>query len=208
MQSDARHYITKIKAILVCNVSAPMVYIKYQPAPKYHTKGCSRSFADSPGARTLVFAAFGPFHSCEFRASIARTPFCAILWRSPKIYTLSVLVLERRHVLLWHWDQQARPTTTRQQNAWAKPPKKGRQKSLLDGKNPGQLRCADKPILWVPIRRGGSEDLHRKAGKLTQDRTSADVDRRCFGAYGPIFCCQSTLMQEVSGKKGPGKDNT
>ena len=55
-----------------------------QPAPKYHTKGCSRSFADSPGARTLVFAAFEPFHSCEFRASIARTPFRAILWRSPK----------------------------------------------------------------------------------------------------------------------------
>ena len=55
-----------------------------QPAPKYHTKGCSRSFADSPGARTLVFAAFEPFHSCEFRGSIARTPFCAILWRSPR----------------------------------------------------------------------------------------------------------------------------
>ena len=58
----------------------------FQPAPKYHTKGCSRSFADSPGARTLVFAAFEPFHSCEFRASIARTPFCAILWRSPSFF--------------------------------------------------------------------------------------------------------------------------
>ena len=46
-----------------------------QPAPKYHTKGCSHSSVDSPGARTLVFAAFEPFHSCEFRASIARTPF-------------------------------------------------------------------------------------------------------------------------------------
>ena len=57
----------------------------FQPAPKYHTKGCSRSFADSPGARTLVFAAFEPFHSCEFRASIARTAFCAILWRSPNV---------------------------------------------------------------------------------------------------------------------------
>ena len=55
-----------------------------QPAPKYHTKGCSRSSGDSPGARTLVFVAFEPFSSCEFRASIARTPFCAILWRSPK----------------------------------------------------------------------------------------------------------------------------
>ena len=56
-----------------------------QPAPKYHTKGCSRSSVDSPGARTLVFAAFEPFSSCEFRASIARTPFCVILWCSPKI---------------------------------------------------------------------------------------------------------------------------
>ena len=32
-----------------------------QPAPKYHTKGCSRSSVDSPGARTLVFAAFIEF---------------------------------------------------------------------------------------------------------------------------------------------------
>ena len=55
-----------------------------QPAPKYHTKGCSHSSADSPGARTLVFAAFEPFHSCEFGASIARTPFCVILWRFPR----------------------------------------------------------------------------------------------------------------------------
>ena len=54
-----------------------------QQAPKYHTKGCSHSFADSPEARTLVFAAFEQFQSWEFRASIARTPFCAILWRSP-----------------------------------------------------------------------------------------------------------------------------
>ena len=35
--------------------------------------------------RTLVFAAFEQFPSHEFRASIARTPFCAILWRSPTI---------------------------------------------------------------------------------------------------------------------------
>ena len=51
----------------------------FQPTPKYHTKGCSHSSADSPGARALVFAAFEPFHSCEFRASIARTSFSAIL---------------------------------------------------------------------------------------------------------------------------------
>ena len=56
-----------------------------KPAPKYHTKGCSHSSADSPGARTLVFAAFEPFHSREFRTSIARTPFCAMLWRSPSL---------------------------------------------------------------------------------------------------------------------------
>ena len=30
------------------------------------------------------FAAFQPFSGGDFRASIARTPFCAILWRSPK----------------------------------------------------------------------------------------------------------------------------
>ena len=30
------------------------------------------------------FVAFEQFHRCEFRASIARTLFCAILWRSPK----------------------------------------------------------------------------------------------------------------------------
>ena len=56
-----------------------------QPAAKYHTKGCSRSSVDSPGARTLVFAAFESLSSCEFRASIARTPFCAIHWRSPDV---------------------------------------------------------------------------------------------------------------------------
>ena len=57
--------------------------IQTQPAPKYHTKGCSRSSAESPGARTLVFVAFEPFLGADFRASLARTPFCAILWRSP-----------------------------------------------------------------------------------------------------------------------------
>ena len=31
------------------------------------------------------FAAFEPLSSHEFRASIARTPFCAILWRSPTV---------------------------------------------------------------------------------------------------------------------------
>ena len=69
-------------------IAAISVAISTQQTPKYHTKGCSRSSEsrssiDSPGARTLVFAAFQPFSSCEFRASIARTPFCAILWRSP-----------------------------------------------------------------------------------------------------------------------------
>ena len=56
---------------------------KSQPAPKYHTKGCSHSSADSPGARTLVLVACEPFLGAEFRASIVRTPFCAVLWRSP-----------------------------------------------------------------------------------------------------------------------------
>ena len=42
-------------------LSAIAIAIFFQPAPKYHTKGCSRSSADSPGAWTLVFAAFEPF---------------------------------------------------------------------------------------------------------------------------------------------------
>ena len=42
--------------------NAPKFSKKFsQPAPKYHTKGCSRSSVDSPGARTLVFVAFEPF---------------------------------------------------------------------------------------------------------------------------------------------------
>ena len=63
---------------------------KFQPAPKYHTKGCSHSSADSPGARTLVFVAFEPFLGAEFPTSIARTPFCTILWRSPKIFKIAL----------------------------------------------------------------------------------------------------------------------
>ena len=77
------------------------VILFFQPAPKYHTKGCSRSFADSPGARTLVFAVFEPFHSCEFRASIARTLFCAILCRSPIFCTfVPVLSGTKKRVFL------------------------------------------------------------------------------------------------------------
>ena len=76
-----------------------------QPAPKYHTKGCSRSSADSLGARTLVFAAFESFHSCKFRSSIARTPFCAILWRSPNHdahnFWLSADTLQLLHRFVW-----------------------------------------------------------------------------------------------------------
>ena len=53
------------------------------PAPKYHTKGCSRSSVDSPGVRTLVFVASEPFLGADVRVSIAGTPFCAILWCSP-----------------------------------------------------------------------------------------------------------------------------
>ena len=63
----------------VCGAMPPVRKILLtflSPAPKYHTKGCSRSSVDSPGARTLVFAAFEPFSSCGFWASIARnTPF-------------------------------------------------------------------------------------------------------------------------------------
>ena len=71
------------KFLSLCSVGQKKSRYLDQPAPKYHTKGCSRSSAASPGARTLVFTAFESFSSCELRASIARTPFCAILWRSP-----------------------------------------------------------------------------------------------------------------------------
>ena len=39
---------------------------KFQPAPKYHTKGCSHLSVDSPRARTLVFAAGEPFLAANF----------------------------------------------------------------------------------------------------------------------------------------------
>ena len=80
----------------------PPIVLLLQPAPKYHTKGCSRSSGDSPGARTLVFPAFETFSSCEFRASIARTPFCAILLRSPA-----------NLAKIWSYTYQARKKSTK-----------------------------------------------------------------------------------------------
>ena len=76
----------------------------FQPAPKYHTKGCSRSSAESPGARTQVLTAFESFSNCEFQTSIARTPFCAILWRSPSIAVVfNILCLVSLVVVLRNW---------------------------------------------------------------------------------------------------------
>ena len=43
------------------NLRAP-----HQPAPKYHTKGCSRSSVDSLGAQTLFFAALSHFLATNF----------------------------------------------------------------------------------------------------------------------------------------------
>ena len=48
-----------------------------QPAPKHHTKGCSHWFGDSPGARTLVFAALLPFLAVVFGPQKPRTPLCS-----------------------------------------------------------------------------------------------------------------------------------
>ena len=51
--------------------------VTQQPAPKYHTKGCSRSFADSPGARTLVFVRSGKLQNESFpNFSNFRPEFC------------------------------------------------------------------------------------------------------------------------------------
>ena len=63
--------------------NAPKIMKKYLPAPKHHIKECSHSSVDSPGARTLFFCSIWSISSCGFRASIACTPFCAILGRSP-----------------------------------------------------------------------------------------------------------------------------
>ena len=35
--------------------------------------------------------------------------------------------------------------------------------------------CAEKPMSWVPIGRGGSEDFHRKRGKIAENRTLTDL---------------------------------
>ena len=47
---------TRLKGLLAASFRARTHThaILVQPAPKYHTKGCSHSSADSPGARTLV----------------------------------------------------------------------------------------------------------------------------------------------------------
>ena len=81
----------------------------YQPASKYHTKGCSRSSGHSPGARTLVFffLAFEPCLGVDFRASIAQTPFCVILWHSPtlglKVYVVVEVLIHLRGASMKHW---------------------------------------------------------------------------------------------------------
>ena len=35
---------------------------------------------------------------------------------------------------------------------------------------------AEKPILWVPVRRGRNEDFQSKGGKIAEDRTLTDVN--------------------------------
>ena len=51
----------------------------FQPASKYHTKGCSRSSVDSPGARTLVLAAFEPFLGANSGVNSANMLLCDAL---------------------------------------------------------------------------------------------------------------------------------
>ena len=59
--------------------------LQIQPAPRYHTQWCSHSSADSPGARTLVFAAFLIISSCAFSGVIsANTLSCDTLALSHK----------------------------------------------------------------------------------------------------------------------------
>ena len=42
-----------------------------------------------------TFVAFEPLLGAEFRASIARTPFCAVLWRSPNLSGTESVILNR-----------------------------------------------------------------------------------------------------------------
>ena len=70
---------------------------------------CSRSSVDNPGARTLVFVAFEPFLGAEFRASIVRTPFCAILWRSPNRHSRD------------HLGPQSKPSLSLRRSPWRVP---------------------------------------------------------------------------------------
>ena len=70
-----------------------------QPAPEYRTKGCSHSSADSPGARALVFAAFEPSHSCEFRTwKFANTLLRDTLALSHFVSNQELWKFENRHV--------------------------------------------------------------------------------------------------------------
>ena len=60
-------WMRKLMDPIVLVIANPVLFVVptsgSQQAPKYHTKGCSRSSADSPGARTLVFAGW----NCRFQ---------------------------------------------------------------------------------------------------------------------------------------------
>ena len=44
--------------------------------------------------------------------------------------------------------------------------------------------CAESRIYWVPIRRGGSEDLHRQGWKIVaENRMLTDGHRRYFSGF-------------------------
>ena len=59
-------------------------YETYSSAsPKVSHKRVFTLIRWQPGSANTGFCSTWAVSSCEFRASIARTPFCAILWRSP-----------------------------------------------------------------------------------------------------------------------------
>ena len=60
----------------------------------------------------------------------------------------------------------------------------GKTNFLFGVKFPGPFlagNCAEKPQMWVLIWKWGSEDFHRKRGKITENRASINVNRRYFG---------------------------
>ena len=80
----------------------------YSASPRVSHKRVFTLIRWQPGSANTGFCSIWAISSCEFRASIARTPFCAILWRSPnyrhhyrhQMQLMSMHVLIRRLIIV------------------------------------------------------------------------------------------------------------